>query len=76
MAGRGVRDVARDVLAVAREGLKRRARFSGAMIDETGYLAVLDEIVDSGLTQADRLLDHYNGGWRGEVTPVYDVAAY
>jgi glutamate--cysteine ligase len=76
VAGRTVRDVARDVLAVAREGLKRRARASDVMNDEAGYLAVLDEIVDSGLTHAERLLDHYHGAWRGEVTPVYEAAAY
>ena len=76
VAGRSVREVARDVLAIAREGLKRRARLGGAMTDETGYLAVLDEIVDSGLTQADRWLGLYNGAWRGQVTPVYEAGAY
>jgi glutamate--cysteine ligase len=76
VAGRTVRDVARDVLAIARQGLKRRGRLSGAMTDETGYLAVLDEIVDSGLTPAERWLDLYHGAWRGEVTPVYEAAAY
>jgi glutamate--cysteine ligase len=76
VAGRTVRDIARDMLAIAREGLKRRNRLSGGMIDETGYLSVLDEIVDSGLTHAERLLEHYHGAWRGEVTPVYDAAAF
>jgi glutamate--cysteine ligase len=76
VAGRSVRDVARDVLAIAREGLKRRNRLSGALTDETGYLAELDEIVDSGMTSADRLLDLYNGPWRGDVAPIYDYAAY
>jgi glutamate--cysteine ligase len=76
VGGRKVRDIARDVLAIAREGLKRRARLSAAMVDETGYLAALDEIVGSGLTQAERLLALYHGPWRGEVAPVYETAAY
>jgi glutamate--cysteine ligase len=76
VAGRSVRDVARDVLAIAREGLKRRNRLSGGMADETGYLSELDAIVDSGLTPAERLLDLYHGPWRGDVAPVFEAAAY
>jgi glutamate--cysteine ligase len=74
--GRSVRDIARDVLAIAREGLKRRNRLSGSMNDEQGYLNVLAEIVESGMTPADRLLDLYNGVWRGQVTPVFEAEAY
>ena len=76
VAGRNVREVARDVLAIAREGLKRRARFSGSMNDETGYLSELDQIVETGLTPAERLLELYHGPWRGEVSPVFEAAAY
>jgi glutamate--cysteine ligase len=68
--------VALDVLAIAREGLKRRARLGAAMTDETGYLTDLDEIAQSGMTPAERWLDLYNGPWRGEVTPVFEAAAY
>ena len=76
VAGRSLQAVSRDVLAIAREGLKRRNRLSGGMLDETGYLAELEEIADSGMTPADRLLDLYNGEWRGDVTPVFEAAAY
>jgi len=76
IAGRTVQDVAKDVLAVAREGLKRRNRLSGGLVDETGYLAELDEIADSGLTPADRLLALYHGAWNGDVEKVFDSFAY
>jgi len=76
VAGRTAQDVARDVLAIAREGLKRRNRLSGAMNDETGYLAELIEIAETGVTPAERLLDLYHGPWRGEVSPVYEAEAY
>jgi len=76
VAGRTVREIARDVLAIAREGLKRRNRLSGSMNDETGYLSELDEIVETGMTKAQRLLDLYHGPWRGEVAPVFEAAAY
>ena len=76
IAGRSVQDVARDMLAIAREGLKRRNRLSGGMVDETNYLSQLDEIADSGITQAERLLDLYNGPWAGDVSKVFESHAY
>ena len=74
--GRSVQDVARDMLAIAREGLKRRNRLSGGMVDETGYLADLDEIADSGVTAAERLLERYHGPWKGDVSRVFEEYAY
>lgn len=76
IAGRPVRDVAREMVAIARMGLKRRARFSGGLVDETGYLSELEEIADSGITPAERLLDLYHGPWKGDVTRVYEAFAY
>jgi glutamate--cysteine ligase len=76
VAGRSVRDVAVDLVAIARQGLKNRARFSGGMVDERGYLAELEDIADSGVTPAERLLDLYHGDWQGDVTRIYRDFAY
>ncbi|MEQ7155091.1 glutamate--cysteine ligase [Brevundimonas aurifodinae] len=76
VAGRSVRDVAVDMVAIARQGLKNRARFSGGMVDERGYLAELEDIADSGVTPAERLLDLYHGEWKGDVSRVYRDFAY
>ncbi|MEI6438762.1 MAG: glutamate--cysteine ligase [Alphaproteobacteria bacterium] len=76
IAGRTVQDIAKDMVAIAKSGLKNRARQSGDLVDETGYLAELEEIADSGMTPADRLLELYNGPWQGDVTPVFDAFAY
>jgi glutamate--cysteine ligase len=76
IAGRSVQDVAKDMLAIAREGLKRRNRLSGGMVDETNYLSQLDEIADSGITQAERLLELYNGPWAGDASKVFESFAY
>ncbi len=76
IAGRSVRDVARDMVAIAREGLKRRNRLSGGLVDETGYLAELEAIADSGITPAERLLELYHGPWAGDAGKVYDSFAY
>jgi glutamate--cysteine ligase len=58
--GRTVREVARDMVAIARDGLRARG------LGEEVYLAPLDEIVASGLTQADRLLHLYKRAWGGD----------
>ena len=76
VSGRLVRDVARDMVAIAREGLKRRNRLSGGMIDESSYLRELEEIAGAGRTAAERLLDFYHGAWGGEVSPVFETCAY
>ena len=74
--GRPVKDVAADMVAIAKEGLKRRARTSPCGKDETVYLAELEEIADSGLTPADRLLELYHGPWQGDVGHAFEDLAY
>ena len=76
VAGRSVRDIAVDMVAIARQGLKNRARFSGGMVDERGYVSELEDIADSGVTPAERLLDLYHGNWNGDVSRVYRDFAY
>ena len=76
IAGRSLQDVAKDFIAISKEGLKRRAALSGGLVDETGYLAPLEEIADSGMTPADRLLELYHGPWGGDVTKVYETFSY
>jgi glutamate--cysteine ligase len=71
IAGRSVQEVARDVLALSREGLKRRAYRNEAGQDETQHLTYAEEIVASGRTQAERLLDLYHGAWSGSVRPAF-----
>ncbi len=65
IAGRSLRDVARDVLAIAEGGLKARG------LGEEAYLAPLHEIVASGMTQADRILQLYHGAWKGDATRAF-----
>jgi glutamate--cysteine ligase len=76
VAGRSAQDVARDMVAIAKQGLRRRARLNGALVDETGYLAELEEIADSGVTPAERLLELYNGPWQGDAGRAFDDLAY
>ena len=74
IAGRSLQDVARDVLAIARQGLRRRARISGGVLDETVFLSELDEMAETGVTRAERLLELYHGPWAGDARRVFDLA--
>ncbi|WP_296595818.1 glutamate--cysteine ligase [Phenylobacterium sp.] len=76
IAGRTVQDVAKDLLAIAKQGLKNRNRLSGGLVDESGYLAELEHIADTGVTPAERLVELYNGAWKGDVSRVFEDFAY
>ncbi|WP_282277290.1 glutamate--cysteine ligase [Stenotrophomonas sp. PS02297] len=74
--GGSVRDLARRALEISREGLRRRAALNHDGQDETRFLDVLQEIVDSGRTAAERKLDLFHGAWGGSVDPVFGEFAY
>jgi glutamate--cysteine ligase len=76
IAGRSLRDVARDALALSRSGLSRRARRDAAGRDETRYLDPLDAVVGSGRTQAHALLERYRGPWRESVDPAFTECVF
>lgn len=71
IAGRTVRDIARDALALSRAGLQRRAFKDAQGRDETRHLVFAEEIVESGKTPAERLLALYHGAWNGSVKPAF-----
>ncbi len=71
IAGRSVRDIARDVLALSRAGLARRAHRNAQGQDEGIYLDCLDHVVDQGRTHAEVLLERFHGVWGGVVAPVF-----
>ena len=75
IGGRSARDVARDMLALARGGLARRGRRDARGQDETGYLDPLDAIVESGKEPARIWLERFADAWGGSVDPIYDEAA-
>jgi glutamate--cysteine ligase len=74
--GRTLRDIAGQVVDIARSGLASRARLNGAGDNETGYLSFLDEVVASGKTNAEKLLERYHGQWQGDLSRVYDEESF
>jgi len=73
---RSVKDLAKDVLAIARAGLVRRAVLDAKGRDESRFLDILDAIATSGRCPAEDKLALFNGRWQGSVDPVFTEFAY
>ena len=74
--GRSVRDLAGEVLGIARGGLKARALTNAHGETESVFLGDLDEIIRSGRTPADILLEKYHNDWQGDVSHAYKECIY
>lgn len=74
--GHTLREVAREILGIAEQGLRRRACLSETGNDETRFLAELHEIAESGITPAERLLESWAQRWQHRVEPVFEEYAY
>jgi glutamate--cysteine ligase len=74
---RTVLEIAKEVVGLAREGLKRR----GAMtrdggFDEAEYLAPLEETLALGRTPAEIMLRQYETRWGRSVEPIFQEYVY
>jgi glutamate--cysteine ligase len=70
-----LRDWLPAVVAIAREGLRSRARLNAEGVDETIYLQPLDAIAAGGPTQAEHWLARNAGAWHGDTTQILREAA-
>jgi glutamate--cysteine ligase len=74
--GRLVRDVAREVVAIAKAGLAARARIDWDGQNETRYLNRLEQIAADGRTPAEEKLERFHEAWGGKVDPVFKEYAF
>ncbi|KAF4353299.1 hypothetical protein F8388_026302 [Cannabis sativa] len=65
-----LRHVAEDVLKLAKDGLERRG------YKEVGFLNEVAEVVRTGVTPAEKLLELYHGKWGQSIDPVYEELLY
>lgn len=73
---RTLQDIARETVAIARQGLARRDCRDGGGSDESHFLDELAEIADTGVTPAERLLERYADDWGKTADPVFKQYAY
>jgi glutamate--cysteine ligase len=71
-----VLDIARAIVALSKEGLKRRQRLDRFGEDETHFLNSIETIVEDGVTTAEDLLERYHGRWEQNIDRVFDECAY
>lgn len=69
IGGHALRDVAKDVVAIARGGLRARG------FGEEKHLAPLEAVLASGETQADRWIRRYETIWGGDASRIFAEAA-
>jgi glutamate--cysteine ligase len=74
--GGTMQDLAREVLDMASAGLTARAELNASGDNEGGFLDPLREVVATGVTPADRLLDKYRNEWGGDVRHIYDELSF
>ncbi|CAK0779471.1 Glutamate--cysteine ligase [Azospirillaceae bacterium] len=76
LRGRLLREVALEVLSIARAGLDRRNRINALGENEAHYIDTLFAIAGSTEAPAADMLRRYHGPWQGSVEPVFREYAY
>jgi glutamate--cysteine ligase len=66
--------IAKQIVTLAVQGLRRRALRNQAGTDESRYLEPLLTLVDIEQTEAEHLIGLFNGQWHGDIKPVFDTA--
>ena len=74
--GETLHDLSKRILDISSAGLKARGRLNSSGDNETGFLDPLREIVASGKSSAQRLLDLYHGDWNGDISKIYDDMSF
>ncbi len=69
--GGDLRGFAREVVELARRGLRARGRYEDEGADESAYLEPLAAILGSAPVQAEAWLQLYSGLWQHDVTPIW-----
>ena len=61
---------------MASAGLTARAELNASGDNENGFLDPLREVVATGVTPADRMLDRFHNEWGGDVRHIYDELSF
>ncbi|HEX8215188.1 MAG TPA: glutamate--cysteine ligase [Allosphingosinicella sp.] len=74
--GGTLQQLGKRILDIAEGGLNARARLNSAGDNESGFIDPLREIVASGRTPAEMLLERYRGEWNGDVSRIYEEQSF
>lgn len=70
--GKPLKHFASGALEIARMGLTERGYENSDGIDETAFLAPLEDMVGTGKTLAEVMLDDYHGPWGQDILKVFE----
>lgn len=76
MADRTLREVALDVLEIARRSLRRQEKRNERQLDESVFLDPVQEIAETGVTLAERLLARWKGSQAEKVRALTEHCGY
>ena len=71
-----IKDYAKELITIAKKGLKNRKIYDSSGNDETGYLNQLEEIVYSGKNQATEMLSIWNDNNKEAINKIYERYSY
>jgi glutamate--cysteine ligase len=71
-----VQALARHMLTISRAGLRLRGQTDSIGGTEEGFIEPLFQIVDSGRTRAEDILERYHGAWNRDVSRLFTEHAY
>ncbi len=74
--GIDLREIAREIVSIASEGLKDRNQLNDDGFDESIFLIPLEDTVSTGKTPAERMLEEYRGDWNGDIAKVFKDYAF
>jgi glutamate--cysteine ligase len=69
-------EIAREAANISRAGLIARAKADLSGADETKYLEFVEEVVATGRTPADDLIQRYEGPWKRDIDRVFSDFAF
>ncbi len=74
--GGTVQDLAAQMVRLAKKGLAARSNLNPSGNDESIFLSALEEVVETGRSPADVLLERYHGAWNGDLERIFKEFAY
>jgi len=74
--GETLQELGKRILTLADAGLNARGRLNSSGDNESGFLDPLREVLASGKTPAERLLERFHGEWDGDISRVYQEESF
>ena len=71
-----LKDLAKSILEISEQGLKRRRRLDDKGRDEAVFLKSLKAIAETGITPAQEVLEKYSGEWGQNIDRIFQEYSY